>query len=676
MAHVTEREIEALVAENRRRYDEIYGTYDPWTGENCYDFENRELMELPDFLIKKMWVPKECMRTLLYRQLKLVGSLREFIIRVWKKPYEEGEYYTKRYIALLTFEIMKVRFREDPEFALYATDKIEDKVSGDMIPFKLNYPQRKLLKIFEDLRTSGAAIRVVILKARQWGGSTLTQLYIKWIQDFRRDGWNAIVLAQQKNTAKKIKAMYRKALEHQPGWTVGCSGAKLQFSPYENSPDDFQVTDGIRAIRRSTLTVASFENFDSVRGSNFHCAHYSEVAYWKKTPEHDPEGVISSISGGIRNQEDNLEVFESTGKGNSGFFYDKCQLAMDEKNNDAYRFLFIPCFFIEHDMEEVKNEKAFARWLLQNRDRTTCPKGYRETGKFFWKMWEKGACFQAIEWYRNFRNKFTTHAFCATEAPVDEEDAFRNSGNLVFNPYSIDDLQKKYKKAPMYTADIVVNTSYKNEETIKKSKIEIRTDGEGDLKIWAVPNCLKIENRYIVSVDIGGKSTTSDYTVMTVIDRFGLIPTIKGKPRVVARYRGHVRHDKLAWMAAALAHYYDDAQLVIESNTADREKNNNTEGDHFLTIIEEIADYYENLYQRTSSSEDVGENVLMKYGFQTNRLTKQQIIDNLEEFVDDMLWDEPDKEMYHELRIYERREDGTLGNNFNRVKVTLYDYTL
>jgi len=77
---------------------------------------------------------------------------------------------------------------------------------------------------------------------------------------------------------------------------------------------------------------------------------------------------------------------------------------MDPKNNDAYSFLFIPCFFIEHDMEEVKNERAFAKWLLQNRDKSTNPKGYRETGKFFWRMWEKGACFQAIEWYRNFRN--------------------------------------------------------------------------------------------------------------------------------------------------------------------------------------------------------------------------------------------------------------------------------
>ena len=70
--------------------------------------------------------------------------------------------------------------------------------------------KRKLLKIFEDLRTSGRAIRVVILKARQWGGSTLTQLYIKWLQDFRKDGWNAIVLAQQKNTAKKRNEGYPK----------------------------------------------------------------------------------------------------------------------------------------------------------------------------------------------------------------------------------------------------------------------------------------------------------------------------------------------------------------------------------------------------------------------------------------------------------------------------------
>lgn len=655
----TELEIQELINENQRRYGEIFGVYDPWTGENCYGFENRVCLEIPDFLIPKMWVPKECMRTLLYKNLETFGTVKDFIIEVLHEEYDEDSEDTIRLRQLITFEVLKVRFREDPEFALYVTDKIEDKRTGNMIPFKLNYAQRQLLKIFEDLRANGQAVRVVILKARQWGGSTLTQLYIKWIQDYRHDGWNAIVLAQQKNTAKKIKAMYRKALENQMGWTVGYPGVQLQFSPYENSPDDFQVTDGIKAIRRSTLTVASFENFDAVRGSNFHCAHYSEVAYWKKTPEHDPEGVISSISGGIHNFEDNVEVFESTGKGNSGFFYELCQNAM--KGESAYKFIFIPCFFIENDMEDVDDEREFAIWLLKNRDRTTNPRGYKETGKFFWKMWNNGACFNAIQWYRNFRNKFTTHAFCATEAPIDEEDAFRNSGNMVFNPYSIDDMQNEFKKEPKYFADIVLKGE-KGDRMIRDSEIVYRNEGDGLLKIWNLPNSLKVENRYVVSVDIGGKATTSDYTVMTVIDRFGLIPSVKGKPRVVARWRGHTSPQDLAWKAAVLARFYDNALLVIESNTADREKNNNTEGDHFGTIIEEIAYYYDNLYQRTTSPEDVTDNVLAKYGFQTNKLTKGWIIDNLEAYVDGMLWIEPDKEMYHELRIYERHDDGTLGN--------------
>lgn len=536
MTTITDLDIDKLLAENKKRYDEIFGEYDPWTGVGCYDFKNRICLEIPDFIIPKMYVPKECMRTLLYKNLQHFGTIKEVLIQVLHKEYDEESEETQKLRQLLTFEIFKVRFREDPEFALFVTDKIEDKRTGNMIPFRLNYPQRRLINLFEKLRHKKKAIRVVILKARQWGGSTLTQLYIKWIQDFRRDGWNAIVLSQVKGTSKKIKAMYRKAVERQKGWTIGHPGTQLMLSPYENSPDDFIVTDGNKALRRSTLTVASFDNFDAVRGNNFHCAHYSEVAYWKKTPEHDPEGVISSISGGIHNIEDNVEVFESTGRGASGFFYDRCQLAMDPSNNDAYAFIFIPCFIIENDMEPVEDEREFAMWLLKNKDRSTCPKGYRETGKFFWRMWEKGACFQAINWYRNFRNKFKTHAFCATEAPIDEEEAFRNSGNLVFNPYSIDDLRQGEVKKPKYIADIVT-TGEKSTEAIKNAKIKIREDGEGELKIWSLPNnkILRVADRYVVSVDIGGKSSTSDYTVMTVLDRMGMMPSMKDKPRVVAR---------------------------------------------------------------------------------------------------------------------------------------------
>lgn len=685
MQYTREQEIEALVKENQRRNREMFGPYDPRTGEGCFDMLNRTKLSIPDFIIPEMFVPNECMKTLLYQQLQQYGTIKDFIEKGMQKEY------TEKLANLVTFEICKVRFREDPEFALYMEDKIEDKATGDMIPFRLNYPQRKLISVFERQRHRKKAIRVVVLKARQWGGSTLTQLYMKWIQDHRHDGWNSIILSQVKGASKKIKAMYRKAVEKQPGWTIGRPGDELQLSPFENSTDDFIVSNGTKSVRRSTLTIASFDTFDNVRGSNFHMAHYSEVAYWKKTPEHDPEGVISSIGGGIKNIEDNMEVYESTGRGASGFFYEKCQMAMDPDANDANEFLFIPFFDIELNREDIDDEYSFAAWLYDNKDKSICPKGWREEGKFFWKLWRLGASFEAINWYRHERNKYKSHSFMATEAPVDENEAFRNSGNLIFNPYAIDELQSQFKREPKYFANVIIdpnNIKYNDKALIgsdtttvpagspdlsfrrkasilANSRVDyVSADESSELKIWSLPNnnILKVKNRYLVSVDIGGASNSSDYTVMTVIDRLGMVPGMHGKLSIAARWRAHCRHDILAWKAAALAHFYDDALLVIESNTADRERNANTEGDHFGTIIEEISEYYPNLYMRTSPPDKVSERVQGTYGFQTNKLTKQWVIDNLVAFLDEQLWEEPDREMYHELRIYERKEDGSMGN--------------
>jgi hypothetical protein len=329
---------------------------------------------------------------------------------------------------------------------------------------------------------------------------------------------------------------------------------------------------------------------------------------------------------------------------------------------------------IENDMEPKgadgftpEEEAEFAQWLWDNHNYDQCPAGYRESGKFFWRMWKLGACFEAINWYRINRNKHKNHAYMATEAPIDPVEAFRNSGNLIFDPYTIDALKEDCNapRPPMCYAEINLPPFERRSKHIfTDADIRIRNDNQGELKIWAKPNnnLFRVKNRYLVSVDIGGKSQSSDYTVMTVLDLMGICPGVNGRIRVAARWRGHVRHDILAWTAAALAHYYDDALLVIESNTADRERDNNTEGDHFGTIIEEIAGYYPNLYQRTKEPESVTDGIKPIYGFQTNKLTKQWIIDNLIACVDDKLWEEPDENMYQELTWYERRDDGTMGN--------------
>lgn len=663
---VYQEDIEYMLQENRRRMNEIFGEYDPVTGYNCYDFDKRQCVTIKDFYVPEvtestsmMWVLPDMFDNTMFKQIAEIGSIELYLKKIAKVPPTEEN------ILYICKEICKMRCKKDREFSMYLGDKIQDKRTGKMVRFRLNYPQRVLHKTIEDLNKKHQGVYICLLKARQWGGSTYTQMRMKDTQDHVHDGWNAIIIAQGKKTAKKIKAMYKKAVQRQPGWILGYDGKKLQLSPYENSQDDFWVTDEkYNAIRRSILSVSAYEVVDADRGENYHMAHLSEVGVWKKTDEHDPEDVISSIMGGIDNIEDNLVVMESTGKKAYGFFYDTWKEAIDPKVPSLWFPLFIPFYIIEKDHTPLdESEEEFARWLLENKDSSFNPKGYKETGRFFWRLWKLGADFEAINWYRINRNVARSHAIWATEAPIDSIEAFRTAGNLIFDTYAIDEMRDKYVRDPIKRADIILKGN-NNKDIIRESFVRVRNDEHGELEIWAEPNndVIRAKNRYLISVDIGGNSAKADYTVMSVIDRLGTIDGMNGRPEVVARWRGHCRHDKLAWKAAVLGKYYDNALLVIESNTADRERYNNTEGDHFGTIIDVLADYYDNMYMRAPSSESVDEKPLRKYGFQTNKLTKGYVIDNLIAAVEDETFVDPDRMLYEELSIYERRDDGSLGN--------------
>lgn len=85
MAHATNEEIDKLVEENNKRYEEVFGPYDPMTGLNCYDFEHRVLIELPDFFIPKMWVPKKTAKSVLFRGLRKMKSLKDYILLKFRK---------------------------------------------------------------------------------------------------------------------------------------------------------------------------------------------------------------------------------------------------------------------------------------------------------------------------------------------------------------------------------------------------------------------------------------------------------------------------------------------------------------------------------------------------------------------------------------------------------------
>ena len=85
--------------------------------------------------------------------------------------------------------------------------------------------------------------------------------------------------------------------------------------------------------------------------------------------------------------------------------------------------------------------------------------------------------------------------------------------------------------------------------------------------VWVKPEFGddRYKNRYVVVVDIGGKSEKADNSVITVLDN--MCTHDGGLPEVCATWVGHIDHDVLAWMAVQICLWYDTALLVIENNS-------------------------------------------------------------------------------------------------------------
>lgn len=152
----------------------------------------------------------------------------------------------------------------------------------------------------------------------------------------------------------------------------------------------------------------------------------------------------------------------------------------------------------------------------------------------------------------------------------------------------------------------------------------------------------------------------ADWSVILVLDR---APMLRGEgPEVVAQWRGHTDFDLLAWRAALAAQFYEEALLVIESNTLEtRDPDRDVDGDQSNFILNRLRDIYPNLYARRRSEEAVSRGAPLKYGFHTNVATKPAIIATLVKVIREGLYTERDQACLDEYLSYERRRNGSYG---------------
>lgn len=647
-------ETSLIIQENiKRNYIPVFN---PLTGAGAPLLRHK--LEIPDFFLPEQYVPAAMLDVPLVKKIQHDGSIRDFIEKSLHVTYSEEDR------AKVAEMLIRVRSRYDYPFYAYSFQHIKSKQGADM-HFKLNRPQRRLIERLETMRLNGQPMRIVLLKARQWGGSTAVQMYIAYLQLVIRVGWNSLTVGHEGTSSAEVNSMYTNMLELYPTRLLHPIGEAYA----ENEPKLVGVpgTQNLKRIpqRNCKVKIGTAERPNSARGGDSSLVHCTEVAFWKKTEGKTPEQIVRSATSGVLYQPDTLIVYESTANGTGNFF----QREYDDAKHGRSQFeaIFVPWYEIDWNVLPI--DKAidtsnpndatyqFAEWLYLNRNNENVNNLREEPGKYLWSLWEKGATLENINWYITERKKYTDHGDCAAECPTDDVEAFVHSGARVFDRYHVEDFRSACHP-PKEIGDI---TAAERKGKQAFTGLHFTADMQGQFWVWEHPEKdlpdETVTNRYLVVVDIGGRSNKADWSVIVVFDRYWMLEG--GKPVVVAQWYGHIDMDLLAWKAAQIAAYYNNALLVIESNTLEtKSRDRIVDGNQAPFILNEIKEYYDNLYARPQSEQDIAERKPVRYGFHTNTATKPLVIAMLVEAIREKLYVERDERCLDEYLTYERTQNG------------------
>ncbi len=575
-------------------------------------------------------------------------------------------------------EWARLRCRYDFEYWCAKCASVKDKESPRLVKLILNRGQRRVVAELESQRRAGLPMRVIVLKARQWGASTVIALYIAWIQLTQTRNWHSLLTAHCAKTAADIRGTLSTLLLNYPEELWDGDGKPSDLKPYQGRSD-------IREIpgRECHITLGTAESVNSVRGSDYAMAHLSEVGFWKDTPQASAADFIRSIYGAVNASPMTLVAMESTANGVGSFFHKEWLRSEAGKSDKAA--VFVPWYEIDLYTKPVLDPATL----------------WNSLDAYERELWHaRGLTLERVNWYHCKRREYPDHFQMMAEFPTTPAEAFTNTGANVFSAEAVDRL-RSHCRPPLAIGEIDSATGH---ITGPHSLLSLRftPDTRGLLHLWELPSPSSLAapsslppalspqafvlsagsllpgakaapcegearnpllpspspSSYVVAVDVGGRSSRADWSVIAVfaVPRDPSLP-----PRVVAQWRGHIDHDHLTWKAARIATFYNRALLVFESNSLEAATRPDGSA-HGAYILNELYDHYDNLYYRVDAT---GASPVP--GFHTNRATKQMIINELVAAVRDTLYEERDTRACDELSTYEQLPNGayaaTSGNH-------------
>lgn len=648
--------IQAMAQENEERWTRWTAEYDPARGIGCYG--SREPLQMAKGE-PPVYLPEPFHESELAEKIRAAGTFERC-----KEEYglSDAEH------AALYQHFLRARAFYDPEFWFEAACTIqvkrgdeenveldtsgsdwgaavdyEDEEQEVFQAFVLRPPQRRFLTALLEDFFSGRPVRWNLVKARQWGGSTLVQLFMAWVQQLRRKGWNIAIVADVQGQALHIRGMYDTLRRFYPN-----AFGSITFKPYQGMTTVKRVPE-----REANLGVASTRNPDAVRAYTYHMLHLSEVGFWKSTTHQNAENLAQSLEGGLVDGSYTLCVRESTAKGVGNYFHREYLSA--ERGDSPYSNFFVGWHEIEDYTMAVEDVNQFVRsWA-----------------EYEWWLWDQGATIEGIRWYRYRKGNMPSHSAewrMKAEYPTTADEAFQSTGRRVFSPNYVENARRTCKPAP--ERGRMQALGRKGENALEDLSFE--PHDQGDIEVWRQPGDdygglldlvrYRVRGRHCAFMDIGARWEGGDYHVVTIIDR---APMLWGaEPEVVAQYRGHLDQDLAAWYAVQLCAWYEGALLAIEKNSLNRKRDDDSiepDTEHSLTVLDEIREVYERNLFHTVERDKKNDETYRKFGFHTSRESKSMIMDALNAALRDEAYVERSDLACDEMDYYEVKDDGRLG---------------
>lgn len=388
--------------------------------------------------------------------------------------------------------------------------KIRDK-NGNIIPFILNEPQQRLYDIVKKQNQQGKPIRIIILKARQMGFSTLTEALIFKNTATKKNINSGIITHIEDATTNLFnmsKLMYELLPEELRPQIKASNAKELIF----DTKDGNGLKSKIKCMTAGSQGVG--------RSSTINYLHISEYAFWQG----DKQITLNGLMQAVPNTPNSMVVIESTANGYDDF---RKLWYMAVNGESDYEPLFV-------GWNELKDyNMPYSGFDLTPYEKEIKDRYKLSLEQLTWRRWAiKNNCGGDENLFRQ-------------EYPITPEEAFLSTGEHVFDNEILAERLEQIQE-PLYVGDFEYT---RINDVIKDIKFVCKKDGA--IKIYKMPE----DTSYAIGGDTSGDG--SDFFTGQVVDKHG---------NQVAVLKQQFDEDRYAEQMYCLGRLYKWALMGIEVN--------------------------------------------------------------------------------------------------------------